>query len=68
MTDKQIRDLRNEALAAQDYTQADICLIALGHSIHRIERDVVVYRLGSASRNTCRAECARVIEDAKAQR
>ena len=64
MTDEQIRDLRDEASAACDYEQVAICDVAL---------DQVVYPTRWAHVNrllppVARAECARVIEDAKAQR
>lgn len=77
VTDEQIAQLRDEAGAAADHVMATICDIALGGDPdprvvrHIPTADRAVFALGLAGKFSstpqARAECARVIADARAQ-
>jgi hypothetical protein len=65
VTDEQIRALRQEALAAGDYRQVDICQRAL--ATDTVDQDGNAIAFADWSREEARAECARVIAEAAAQ-
>ena len=68
MNDTTIKELQGNAWDARDYVQVDICTIALGYSIHSLERENVANTLGiklaRVTKAVCRAECERVINEA----
>jgi len=70
ITNKQIKQLREEALAASDYRQVDICDVALANREDHNEQTAELL-VGPddepMTRTEARAECARVIADAEAQ-
>lgn len=68
ITDRQIRALREEALAAGDYHQVDLCQRALVRdTIDTIDQDGNPIALADVTQERARAECAKVIADAEAQ-
>jgi len=69
ITTRQIRSLRDEALAAGDYAQVDICDVALAaHETADAEGGELRGPDGEVwTRSEARTECARVIADAEAQ-
>lgn len=59
ITDKQIRELREGAMAAGDYAQVDICDRALASDT--VDQDGHEIALADWTREEAREECARVI-------
>lgn len=70
ITDQQIKQLREEAMAAGDYRQVDVCYVALASREDHDDQTAETL-LGPdgepMTRTEARAECARVIADAKAR-
>lgn len=67
ITDREIRALREEAIAAGDYRQADICQRALTSDDATEDQDGNAIEFAGWTREYARAECADVINAALAQ-
>lgn len=65
VSDRQIRALKSEAMAAYDYAQADLCDRAL--ATDTIDQDGNEIALAGMSREDARIECAKAIADAQAE-
>lgn len=64
ITDKQIRQLREEALAAGDYKQVDLCNRALADDT--IDQDGNLIAFAEMSAEAAREKCADAIDAAQA--
>lgn len=65
ITDKQIRALRDEALAAGDYQQVDLCQRALTLDSDVTDADENLIPMAEVSQLEARAECERVVLGAR---
>lgn len=65
ITTAQIKQLRDEALAAGDYAQVDVCERAL--ATETVDQDGHAIALADWTQDEARAECARVIRAAASQ-